>query len=184
MRIVCHCLIVPALLRPLYDILLRVFQSSISPCGGNTDAIRGALVNLLVHAHNVAQCDEVYEHDHRIDVMHYIHEELYGDIMNRKCPPYAPFIMKVIYDFLQDQGDLLPKDNAPTTGKIIKKVAHSTPTDGPSRQPPAHASANSKRKTTNANENDVTNLTGEQKLSFAGLLQTHEEGYSLYEQNR
>ena len=41
-------------LLPLYDILLRVFRSSISPCGGNTDAVRGALVNLLVHAHKVA----------------------------------------------------------------------------------------------------------------------------------
>ena len=28
----------------------------------------------------------------------------------------------------------------------------------------------------------MTNLTGEQKLIFAGLLQTHKEGYSLYKQ--
>ena len=155
-------------LLPLYDILLRVFRSSISPCGGNTDVVRGALVNLLVHAYKVAQCEEICEHDHRIDVMDYIHEELYGAIMNRKCPPYAPFIMMRICNVVQDQGDLLANAKVSTTGRIIKKVAHSTPADGPSRQPPARASAKSKGKAPHAEEDDVTNLTGEQKLIFAG----------------
>src|SRR4051794_39091324 len=69
----------PGLVRdflPLYDILLRVFRSNISPCGGNADAIHGGLVNFLVYAHKVAKCDEVCERDHRIHEMHYIHEEL------------------------------------------------------------------------------------------------------------
>ena len=34
-------------LLPLYDILLRMFRESIAPSGGNNDAIRGGLVNLL-----------------------------------------------------------------------------------------------------------------------------------------
>ena len=41
-------------LLPLYDILLRVFHSCISPCGGNADAIRGGLVNLMAYGYKVA----------------------------------------------------------------------------------------------------------------------------------
>ena len=48
-------------LLPLYDQLLRIFRATIAPSGGNNDAIRSALVNLLALAH-----------DCPIDVMDYI----------------------------------------------------------------------------------------------------------------
>ena len=38
-------------LKPIYNILIRMFRWSIAPQAGNADAIPGALVNLMHHAH-------------------------------------------------------------------------------------------------------------------------------------
>jgi hypothetical protein len=38
-------------LLPLYNILLRMFRENISPSGGNRDAIRAALVELMYLSH-------------------------------------------------------------------------------------------------------------------------------------
>jgi hypothetical protein len=38
-------------LKPIYNILIRMFRRSIAPLAGNMDAIRGALVNLMYHTH-------------------------------------------------------------------------------------------------------------------------------------
>jgi hypothetical protein len=41
-------------LLPLYDLLVRIFRENISPSGGNNDAIRSSLVDLLIFAHGCA----------------------------------------------------------------------------------------------------------------------------------
>ena len=74
----------------LYDIILRVFRSSISPSGGNADAIRRGLVNLLAYSYEVFHCGEDCSHDHKVDVTSYIFEELFIVVMNRKCPHMLP----------------------------------------------------------------------------------------------
>ena len=64
-------------LLPLYNILLCVFCSNISPNEGNADVVRGGLVNLLAYAHEVFECGEHCDKDHKIDVMDLIFEELH-----------------------------------------------------------------------------------------------------------
>jgi hypothetical protein len=94
-------------LYPLYDILLRNFRSNISPSAGNNDALRGGLINLLYHSYHVFHNGEGYMEDQEIDVMDFIFEEIHYAMMERKVPPYAPYIMKLLVHVVQDQGDLL-----------------------------------------------------------------------------
>jgi hypothetical protein len=77
------------------NVLLRIFRASIAPQAGNIDAIRGGLVNLLAYSHEVYCKGETAEIE-PLDVMDYIHKEMYDCIVNKKTPLYAPFIMKLI----------------------------------------------------------------------------------------
>jgi hypothetical protein len=78
------------------NVLLRIFRASIAPQAGNIDAIRGALVNLLAYSHEV-YCKGETAKIEPLDVMDYIHKEMYGCIVNKKTPLYASFIMKLIF---------------------------------------------------------------------------------------
>lgn len=85
-------------LYPLYNILIRMFRSNISPSAGNEDAVRGALVNLMAHAHHVYRLGPEDERNQHVDVMYYIFQEMHIAITEKKCPPYAPYIMKLILE--------------------------------------------------------------------------------------
>ena len=45
-------------LLPLYDLLVRIFRENIDPSGGNNNALRGHLVDLLLLAHEIANSKE------------------------------------------------------------------------------------------------------------------------------
>jgi hypothetical protein len=82
-------------LLPFYDQLVRLFRENIAPSGGNNDAIRSALVNLLAHSHECAQADKESE-DFQVDVMDYIFHEMFDAMVSRTSIPYAPYIMLLI----------------------------------------------------------------------------------------
>jgi hypothetical protein len=84
-------------LLPLYDILLWMFRANISPSGGNNDSIRGGLVHLLHHARLTFEAGRECE-GMEIDVMHFIFLEMKLAMLDKKIPPYAPFIMRLILD--------------------------------------------------------------------------------------
>jgi hypothetical protein len=62
-------------LLPLYDQLVRIFRENIAPSGGNNDAIRTSLVNLLFLAHEYATSSDPDE-DFTLDVMDFISHEI------------------------------------------------------------------------------------------------------------
>ena len=84
-------------LLPTFNILLRMFRSNIAPQAGNVDAIRGGLVNLLIHSHAVLLAG-VNCQGYEIDVMDFIKCELHWAVHEMKNPIYAPFVMKLILD--------------------------------------------------------------------------------------
>jgi hypothetical protein len=83
-------------LLPLYNILLRMFQESISPAGGNQDAIRSTLVELIYLSHCCHMSEDPNE-DFCLDLMHYIFNE-----MHDATPPYVPYIMLLILEKVKD----------------------------------------------------------------------------------
>jgi hypothetical protein len=88
-------------LLPLYNILLRMFRENISPSGGNRDAIRAALVELMFLSHRCFESTDPNE-DFKLDVMHYIFNEMHDAMVSKRTPPYAPYIMLLILQKAQD----------------------------------------------------------------------------------
>ena len=62
---------VTAGLLPLYGELVKIFRMNIAPSGGNNDAIRSSLINLLYFAYEVANDPNPGPHN-KLDVMDYI----------------------------------------------------------------------------------------------------------------
>ena len=103
-----------ARLSPLFNILLRMFRENISPSGGNNDALRGGLVELMFLAYRCS-INENLRAKFTLDVMHYIFEDMYEAVLKRKCPPYAPYIMMLIktklgYDKIEDGNSDVDND--------------------------------------------------------------------------
>ena len=79
----------------LYAQLVRFMRDNIAPSGGNNDAIRSSLVELLAFAQECAE-NEVPGKDYRLDVMDFIYREMYDAMIARGTVPYAPYIMLLI----------------------------------------------------------------------------------------
>jgi hypothetical protein len=88
-------------LLPLYNILLCMFRENISPSGGNWDAIRSALVELMYLSHCCFVSEDPNE-DFKLDVMHYIFNEMHDAMISKRTPPYAPYIMLLIFEKVKD----------------------------------------------------------------------------------
>ena len=93
------------------NILLRMFRHSIAPQAGNLDEMRGALVNLMAHAHSVFIAGQSHEGG-VIDVMYYIQHEMFSSIVEKNSPPYAPYVMRLI--LAKDPGTPLLTTNLVT----------------------------------------------------------------------
>ncbi|KAK1662579.1 hypothetical protein QYE76_050738 [Lolium multiflorum] len=82
-------------LLPIYGQLLRFFRATIAPSGGNNDALRGTLLDLMHHAFECAQEGDE-ESYFTIDVMDYIFHEIHDAMVSRTTMPYAPYIQRLI----------------------------------------------------------------------------------------
>jgi hypothetical protein len=78
-----------------------MFRENISPSGGNRDAIRSALVELMYLSHRCFVSEEPNE-DFKLDVMHYIFNEMHDAMISQRTPPYAPYIMLLITEKVKD----------------------------------------------------------------------------------
>jgi hypothetical protein len=76
---------------------VHIFRENIAPNGGNNDAIRSSLVDLLIFSHGCATSTDPNA-DFTLDVMDFIFNEMYDALVSRGSLPYAPFIMKLIID--------------------------------------------------------------------------------------
>jgi hypothetical protein len=82
-------------LQPLYAQLVLLFRDNITPSGGNNDAVRTSLVNLL-HSASLAAADSRVGQHFNIDVMDFIFNELHEAVVSGHSIPYAPYIMMLI----------------------------------------------------------------------------------------
>jgi hypothetical protein len=106
-----------------------MFRANISPSGGNNDSIRGGLVHLLHHARLTFEASEDCE-GMELDVMHFIFSEMHLAMLDRKIPPYAPYITRPILDkgiegdFEIEEGILFEGLEEHKLIKLYKKTAH------------------------------------------------------------
>ncbi|KAK1646908.1 hypothetical protein QYE76_064713 [Lolium multiflorum] len=106
-------------LLPIYGQLLRFFRSTIAPSGGNNDAIRGSLVDLMCLSLRCAR-DENEEHNFSIDIMDYIFHEIHDTMVSRNTIPYAPYIQLLINNIAGGRGEDL--SGYPLVTHSIKKA--------------------------------------------------------------
>jgi hypothetical protein len=106
-----------------------MFRANISPSGGNNDSIRGGLVHLLHHARLTFEAYRECE-GMEIDVMHFIFSKMRIAMLDRKIPPYAPYIMRLILD-KGIEGELEIKEDfqfddieVHKPNKLYKKTVH------------------------------------------------------------
>ncbi|KAK1596224.1 hypothetical protein QYE76_017278, partial [Lolium multiflorum] len=92
-------------LLPIYSQLLRFFRATISPSGGNNDALRGALVSLMHLSFRCAR-DTNEDCDYTIDVMDFIFNEIHDAMVTRNTIPYAPYIQLLINNSVAMDEDL------------------------------------------------------------------------------
>ena len=91
----------PGLL-PLYDHLVRIFRENICSSGGNNDNIVNSLVNLLLLAKDYVDSEDT-DADFHVDVMDFFYHEMYDAMVSGVTIPYAPYIMMLIKNTLEDE---------------------------------------------------------------------------------
>ncbi|KAK1678023.1 hypothetical protein QYE76_038871 [Lolium multiflorum] len=116
-------------LLPIYSQVLRFFRATIAPSGGNNDAIRGALVDLMHLSFKCAR-DDNEDQDFSLDIMDFIFNEIHDAMVSRTTMPYAPYIQLLINNSVAMDEDLsrFPKEKH-TVKKAYKKkpVPHAAP---------------------------------------------------------
>ncbi|KAK1615369.1 hypothetical protein QYE76_020886 [Lolium multiflorum] len=91
-------------LLPIYSQLLRFFRATICPSGGNNDALRGTLVDLMHLSYKCAR-DVNEERDYTLDVMDFIFHEIHDAMVSRTTIPYAPYIQLLINNSVAKVGE-------------------------------------------------------------------------------
>jgi hypothetical protein len=106
-----------------------MFRANISPSGGNDDSIRGGLVHLLHHARLLFEAGEECE-GMELDVMHFIFSEIPLATLEKRVPPYASYIMRLILDkgiegeFEIEEGIQFDDMEIHKLNHLYKKTAH------------------------------------------------------------
>ncbi|KAK1669965.1 hypothetical protein QYE76_058124 [Lolium multiflorum] len=111
-------------LRPMYDILLRIYREVLNPKVGCVDQIYGYLGNLLYLSH------QHRDSDLQLDVMEFLWNEFWACIIARKAPVFAPYFMFFIctrwanaeFGNLSNEVILLPHK-----AKDLKVKTHANP---------------------------------------------------------
>ncbi|KAK1665710.1 hypothetical protein QYE76_053869 [Lolium multiflorum] len=91
-------------LLPIYSQLLRFFRATICPSGGNNDALRGTLVDLMHLSYKCAR-DVNEERDFTLDIMDFIFHEIHDAMVSRTTIPYAPYIQLLINNSVAKVGE-------------------------------------------------------------------------------
>ena len=169
-------------LLPLYDQLLRLFRENIAPSGGNNDAIRGDLVNLMAFTHECAINENPHK-NFKIDVMNYIFHEMFDAMVSRTSIPYAPYVMMLIKDTLRDDPNLSDDCEEHKVKKPYVKRTKPAPygaDDTDSFMRDARASGSTRRAAAPPMMSEIKKLTWFQRNILCMKVEIHKEQYQAY----
>ena len=162
---------------------MTLFRDNIAPSGGNNDAVRSSLINLLYFAYEVAHDNRPGMHN-KLDVMDYIYHEIFEAMVSRTSIPYAPYIMMLIKGTLQNQVF----DDADCEAHLIKRPyvtkAKAAPRD--SFMADARSSGRSQERRTRAPSigKEVKKLSWFQKCMLCMSVDIHKEQYHAHKERQ
>jgi hypothetical protein len=170
-------------LHPLYDQLVRIFRENIAPSGGNNDAIRTSLVDLLAFAHECATSTDPAE-DFTLDVMDFIFYEIKDAIIQRNTVPYAPYIMLLIKHVLGDYDIHDDCVEHKVKKMYIKRKAKSAPSaaypDTFMADARTSATAREQRTAASVVSREVRKLSWFERNVLCMKVEIHRENYQAY----
>jgi hypothetical protein len=170
-------------LHPLYDQLVRIFRENIAPSGGNNDAIRTSLVDLLAFAHECAT-SSVHAEDFTLDVMDFIFYEIKDAIIQSNTVPYAPYIMLLIKNALGDYDIHDDSVEHQVKKMYVKRKKSTTPaTAYPSTfmaDARSSASTRDQRAAASAMSREVRKLSWFERNVLCMKVEIHHENYQAY----
>ena len=173
-------------LLPLYDQLVRIFRMNIAPSGGNNDAIRTSLVNLLYLAHRCAENDDPTRR-FPLDFMDFIFNEIYDAMVGRQSIPYAPYIMLLIKSTLPNEDfEVDCEEHKLKMLYVKKKVVSPAPPTTDSFMRDARASGSTHRMNTGAPSiaPEIKKLNWFQRNIMCMKIDIHKEQYNAYRERR
>jgi hypothetical protein len=169
-----------------------MFRENISPSGGNRDAIRAALVELMFLSHRCFVITDPNE-NFKLDVMNYIFNEMHDAMLSKRTPPYDPYIMLLIHEKVKDMD--FSKGNSEHKLKrmnVIKPSEKKTAAKGKGKkQVPTDEDdvemddpSSPVRKTTSARRPRDKKLSMWQRTLLCLNVAIHKENYAAYEERR
>jgi hypothetical protein len=169
-----------------------MFRENISPSGDNRDAIRAALVELMYLSHRCFVSTDPNE-DFKLDVMHYIFNEMHDAMVSKRTPPYAPYIMLLINQKAQDMD--FSKGNSEHKLKrmnVIKPIEEKEAVKGKGKKPVPSGgvdvemgdSSSRLHKTSSARPSRNKKLSLWQRTLLCINVAIHKENYFAYEEKR
>ncbi|KAK1663920.1 hypothetical protein QYE76_052079 [Lolium multiflorum] len=168
-------------LLPIYSQVLRFLRATIAPSGGNNDALRGALVDLMHLSFKCAR-DDNEDQDFSLDVMDFIFNEIHDAVVSRTTMPYAPYIQFLINNSVAMDEDLsrFPKEKH-TVKKAYKKksVPHAAPAhDSFMRDARSSGFAPARHVDLPAMKKQVKKLSWFQRHILCMNIEIHKENYA------
>ncbi|KAK1649240.1 hypothetical protein QYE76_067045 [Lolium multiflorum] len=168
-------------LLPIYSQVLRFLRATIAPSGGNNDALRGALVDLMHLSFKCAR-DDNEDQDFSLDVMDFIFNEIHDVVVSRTTMPYAPYIQLLINNSVAMDEDLsrFPMEKH-TVKKAYKKkpVPHAAPAhDSFMRDARSSGFAPARHVDLPAMKKQVKKLSWFQRHILCMNIEIHKENYA------
>ncbi|KAK1663698.1 hypothetical protein QYE76_051857 [Lolium multiflorum] len=169
-------------LLPIYSQLLRFFRATISPSGGNNDALRGTLVDLMHLSFRCAR-DTNEERNYTIDIMDFIFNEIHDAMVSRTTIPYAPYIQLLINNSVAGDGEDL--SGYPLMKHSVKKAYKLKPVSSAAPAPDSFMGdarssgfAPARRPDLPAMKKQVSRLSWFQRHILCMNIEIHKENYA------
>ncbi|KAK1627446.1 hypothetical protein QYE76_001761 [Lolium multiflorum] len=169
-------------LLPIYNQLLRFFRATICPSGGNNDALRGVLVNLMHLSYKCAR-DGNEERNFTLDIMDFIFHEIHDAMVSRTSIPYAPYIQLLINNTVAVVGEDL--SGYPLVKHHVKKAYKVKPVSSAVPAPDSFMGgarssgyAPARHRDVPAMRKQVTRLSWFQRHILCMNIEIHKENYA------
>jgi hypothetical protein len=166
----------------VYDIVLHVYCETISAKTGNFDEIHGFNVDLMFHIH------ENRGKGQKLNVMDFVRNEMHQAMVERRVPPYGPYIQKLIsHKWQVTTGHRLEQEMTITIHqeKCLRVKKHAEPlVPGGQPHPEDPVDETEEQPRMDQEPSWLNRLMGKMKKSFCLQLDMQDRAYEAHKKEK